>query len=178
MATYDERAGAATQSEDVPGPSNVFLAPADPGNFDRTVVSPVDLTDHPDRPGALADRDSARFWGVRDGTRNRQQFERMAAGDVVLFYQEAEYVGVGRVGATFEDDGWASETFWRDAPAERVYVLDRFDAVSVPRSAVNRIFGYEPDYYPQGLLGVADGRLPDPVAAVPVAVRRYDERRG
>lgn len=161
-----------------PAPSNVFLVPVDPGNFERTVASPVDLSEHPDSPDGLPTEGEVRFWGVRDGKRNRQQFERMAPGDVVLFYRDGTYVGIGRVGAKVEDDGWASETFWDGAPAERLYTVTDYRAISVPRAAVNRIFDYGPDYTPQGLFGVADGRLPDSIEAFEAAILRYDEKHG
>jgi hypothetical protein len=99
--------------------SNVFLAPCDAGNFDRTIVSEVDLSEYSTRPEELSEMDTVRFWGVREGSRNEDYFERMDSGDLVLFYQNGNYVGTGWAGITFEDDEqWASRTFWNDAPPD------------------------------------------------------------
>ena len=38
--------------------SNVFLVPCDPGNFDQTVGSAINLTDYSDHPPALWDERS------------------------------------------------------------------------------------------------------------------------
>lgn len=156
--------------------SNVFLAPCDPGNFDRTVRSAVTVSDDPARPPALSEQETVRFWGVRDGSGNETFFEKMDAGDLVLFYQEQTYVGTGWIGTTFTDDEqWASRTFWNDAPASRIYTIEGFTPVSVPRAAVNRLFDYAVDYYPQGLMRVADGRLDNRPEAIKRAVERYSE---
>lgn len=159
--------------------SNVFLAPCDSANFDRTVGSAVDLTEYPDRPSALADGDEVRFWGAREGSRNEEYFEKMASGDLVLFYQDGAYVGTGRVGTTFEDDeGWASTNFWNDAPSRLIYTIEDFAEISVPKSAVNRIFDYAEDYNPQGLMRVADGRIDKRDRAIALALKRYSEKHG
>lgn len=41
--------------------ANVFLVPCDPGNYDRTVALPVDLSEYSDRPDPLQDMTEARF---------------------------------------------------------------------------------------------------------------------
>jgi len=117
--------------------SNIFLAPCDSENFDRTVLSEVDLNEYPDHPDALSAWDSVRFWGVRDGETNRNYFEKMASGDLVLFYQDGEYIGTGRIKTTFEDEEmWASKTFWKNAPSNLIYTLDDFTRISVPKKNV------------------------------------------
>lgn len=157
--------------------SNVFLAPCDPANFDLTVRETVDATLHDDAPPEVADEESLRFWGVRDGAGNERFFEKMEPGDLVLFYHDGTYVGTAWIDETFEDeDRWASSTFWDDAPAARIYTLTEFSPVSVPRAAVNAIFDYGADYYPQGLMRVADSRVGKQPAAIKLAVERYDER--
>lgn len=157
---------------------SVFLAPCDPGNFDRTVRSPVDPSEHPDLPDALPEGERVRFWGVRSGSRNEDTFERMEPGDLVLFYQDGTYVATGRVGTTFDDGGWASETFWNDAPSTLIYTLEDYTEVDVPAGAVNVLFDYESDFYPQGLMRVADGRVDRRIEAIEGALPRYTDRRG
>ncbi|QLG61910.1 hypothetical protein [Halorarum salinum] len=157
--------------------TNVFLAPCDPGNFDRTVRSPVDLSEYPEHPSEVSGMDTVRFWGVRNGSDNETYFEKMESGDLVLFYQDGAYVGTGRIGTTFEDEaGWASSTFWNDAPSTRIYTLKEFEQVSVPKSAVNVIFDYVADFNPQGLMRVADNRVTKSLASIKLAVERFSER--
>ena len=138
----------------------------------------MDLEAHDDRPAALSDRAEARLWGTADGDRVGDHFEAMAPGDVVLFYRDGRYVGVGRVGLTFEDaDGWVGETFWDGDEVPLVFTVTEFEAVDVDRAAVNRIFDYSPTYAPPDLIRVADDRVTNRLEAIELAVRRYHERR-
>jgi len=149
--------------------SNIFLAPCDSGNFDRTVLTEVDLSEYPDHPDALLGLDKVQFWGVRDGKSNRNYFDKMTTGDLVLFYQDEEYIGTGWIKSKFEDnDMWASKTFWKNAPSNLIYTLEDFTRISVPKKNVNRIFEYDEDHYPQGLSRVAENRI----EKRPVVIRR------
>lgn len=160
-----------------PSDANVFLAPCDPGNFGRTVRSAVDLTEYPDRPEMFNGSDEVRFWGARDGSRNRSYFEKMSSGDLVLFYQDGIYVAAGLIGTTFEDDdAWASTTFWEDAPAQFLYTVEDLTEITVPRTALNRIFDYDGSYTPQGLTRVADGRVTKEPAVIKHAVEKYSQK--
>ena len=155
---------------------NVFLVPIDPENFDRTVRSPVDLTDYPDRPEPLADLDETRLWAVDDDSGNGSTFEKMEAGDLLLFYADDEYVATGRVGEAFEDeDRWASGTFWTAFPTTRVYTVTDFGAVSAPKRAVNRIFDYSSSYTP-GFMRVADSRVTADLSSIESALNHYTKR--
>ncbi len=156
---------------------NVFLIPVDPDNFDRTVRSPVDLTDYPDRPEPLADADEARLWAVSDDSGNGSTFDRMTEGDLLLFYRADEYVATGRVGSTFEDDDrWVSGTFWTALPATRIYTVESFTPISVPKRGVNRIFDYSASYTP-GFMRVADSRVTRQLDSIEAALEKYTERR-
>ncbi|RLM52025.1 hypothetical protein [Halorubrum sp. Atlit-28R] len=155
---------------------NVFLVPIDPENFDRTVRTPVDLTDYPDRPEPLADLDEARLWAVDDDSGNGSTFEKMESGDLLLFYADDEYVATGRVGEAFADeDRWASGTFWTAFPTTRVYTVTDFGAVSAPKRAVNRIFDYSSSYTP-GFMRVADGRVTTELSSIESALEHYTKR--
>lgn len=156
--------------------SNVFLAAVAPDQFAATLASPVDLADHDDRPAALAEFETARLGPVESGDRNEQMFEQMGPGDLVLYYDDGTYVGLGRVAATF-DDGWAADALWDGADVAGGYVLDDFVEVSVPARAVNALFDYGPDYSPSGLLRVADTRVDSSLAAIRLAVERYAAQR-
>lgn len=159
------------------GGEQVFLVPIERENFEHTVSTPVDPAEHDGWPDDFPDDGEVRLWGAEDGTRSVETFERMEPGDLLLFYDGGTYVGVGRVGETFEDGaGWASETFWDGAPREYVYTVTDFAPVGVPRAAVNSLFDYGPDYSP-GFTRVAPGRVTASLAAIDLAVRRFDERR-
>lgn len=158
---------------------NVFLVPSDPDDFERTVASPVDLDEHDGRPSALEGLDAARLWGARDGTRSVESVERMQPGDLLLFYGDGAYVGVGRVGTTFEDEaGWVAETFWEDGTSTHVFTVTDFAPLAIDRAAVNRLFEYSATYVPGGLMRVAPERVPARLASIELAVRRFDEQQG
>ena len=155
---------------------NVFLVPIDPENFDRTVRSAVDLTNYPDRPEPLADLDEARLWAVDDDSGNGSTFEKMNAGDLLLFYTDDEYIATARIGETFEDDGrWASGTFWTAFPSTRVYTVTDYNPVSAPKRAVNQIFDYSSTYTP-GFMRVADSRVTTDLSSIESALNHYTKR--
>jgi hypothetical protein len=157
--------------------TDVFLAPCDPGNFDRTALEEIELDEYEDHPEALSGLETVRFWGVREGSSNRGYFEKMSPGDLVLFYQDSRYIGVGWIGSTFEDEeGWASETFWNGAPSKLIYTLEEFVELSVPRASINNVFDYLDGYYPQGLTRVARNRVDRRPAAIKAAAVGYTEK--
>ena len=138
---------------------DVFLVPFDYPNFRRTVHYPeftgADLPE--DFPEALRTQELVRIWGVRDGSRNRNQFERMDKRDGLLFYNNGQYRFAGRVGEVFEHD-WIANTFWGHAPSRMLYSVDDFDQIRLPRSTLNDLLEYSADWYPQGFQRVADDR--------------------
>lgn len=153
--------------------SNVFLAPCDSPNFDDTVRNSIDLSQYSDFPEPLDGKEEVRFWGARVGTRNESNFEKMGAGDLVLFYQEGNYIGTAWVDSKFEDEeSWASTTFWRGGESQLVYTLTEFEEIAVPRRKVNRIFGYTEKYYPQGLMRVNPSNVEKSLAAIKLALKR------
>lgn len=156
--------------------TGVFLVRAEPGDYERTVASPVDLAERDDRPEALAEVDEARLWSVPDGDRNADRFDQMEAGDLLLFHRDGRYVGIGRVGRTFEDDDWANEALGDGEPTSRVYTVEDFSEIDVGRAAVHRIFDYSASYSPGDLMRVADDRVSNSLDAIALAVRRFDER--
>ena len=121
--------------------------------------------------------DEARLWGAREGSKNQQYFESMEAGDLLLFCQEGNYIGTSRVGTTFiDEEQWVSTTFWDGAPAYLIYTVEEFTPVAVPKSAVNRLFDYNPEHNPEGLIPVADHRLGEHLEAIKLAVQRYSQK--
>lgn len=157
--------------------ASVVLAAVDREQFDRSVASPVDLTEDADAPEALADRDEARLWGVGEGSNAEQVYERMGPGDLVLFRDGDEYAGVGTVGEPFEDEsGWVADAVPDGAPSRLLYTVEEFATIAVPSRAINRIFGYSPGYSPPDVMRVADDRVPASPDAIRLAARRFTER--
>ena len=160
------------------GGEQVFLVPIDPAHFERTVAAGIDPGEYDDPPDGLPESEVVRLWGAEDGTRSVETFERMEAGDLLLFYDDDTYVGVGRVGLTIEDDGgWAAETLWEGDERAHLYTVTNFTPLSIPRAAVNRLFDYGPDYAP-GFMRVAPDRVTASLPAIELAVKRFDERQG
>lgn len=155
--------------------SNIFLARSSPEDFDRTVRSEVDLTDYPDHPEAFSETETVRFFGAPES--KTDTFEKMDADDLVLFHQNGEYVGTGWIGTTFEDDQqWASTTFWNDTSATLIYTVQGFTPVSVPKTAVNRIFEYADGYTSPNLMRVAANRVDNRPEAIKRALERYTDK--
>lgn len=157
--------------------SNVFLAGVDGDQFEETLASTVDLSALDDRPDALTDFEQARIGAVAPGDRSEKTFGRMAAGDLVLCYNDGSYVGAGRIGATFDDAAWAGEALWDGAEVAGGYVLEDFVELDLPAGVVHSLFEYSADYSPGDLMRVADGRVGSSLAAIRVAVERFSERR-
>lgn len=156
--------------------SNVFLARSDSEDFDRTVRSEVELRSYPDRPEAFAEMETSRFFGAPES--RRDTFKKMDADDLVLFHQNGECVGTGRIETRFEDDQeWASTTVWNDTSSTLIYTVQGFTPVAVPTTAMNRIFGYADGYSPPNLMRVAAGRVDNRPEAIVRALERYTDKR-
>lgn len=155
--------------------SNVFLVPCDSPNYDRTVRNRIDLADYSDPPDPLDKYTRVRLWGARSGEGNQTQYDQMGPGDLVIFYQDGRYIGVGKVGTKFEDKrGWIRRQFWGNAPSSLIYTVEDFRGISCPRGSLNSIFNYKESYYPQGLTRVADDRVTNRLAAIKRALEmRY-----
>ena len=155
--------------------SNIFLARSSPADFDATVRSTVDVDDYPDWPEPIAGMETVRLFGAPES--QSDTFEKMTTGDLVLFHQDGQYVGTGRINATFEDDQqWASSTFWKDTESSLIYTIEDFTPVTVPILAVNRIFGYADGYTPPTLMRVASSRVNNRPKAIEHALEQYTDK--
>lgn len=155
--------------------SNVFLARSAPVDFDQTVLSEVDLGEYPDHPEPFIGMETVRFFGAPES--RRDAFEKMNADDLVLFHQNGEYIGLGWIGTTFEDDQqWASTTVWSDTSSPLIYTVDGFTPTAVPTTAVNRIFGYADGYTPPSLMRVAADRVANRPEAIKRALEQYTDK--
>ena len=155
--------------------SNIFLARSSPADFDATVRSAVTIDEYPDCPEAVATMEAVRLFGAPES--QNDTFERMTAGDLVLFHQEGEYVGTGWINTTFEDDQqWASTALWSETESPLIYTLEAFTPVAVPISAVNRIFGYADGYTPPNVMRVASNRVDSRPKALAHALAQYTDK--
>ena len=155
--------------------SNIFLARSSPADFDATVSSAISVDEHPDLPEAIAGMETVRLFAAPES--QSDTFEKMTTGDLVLFHQDGQYVGTGRINATSEDDQqWASSTFWSDTESTLIYTIDEFTSVAVPISAVNRIFGYADGYTPPNLMRVASSRVNNRPKAIEHALEQYTDK--
>ncbi|MCQ4334996.1 hypothetical protein KM295_16210 [Natronomonas sp. F2-12] len=155
--------------------SNIFLARSSPEDFDRTVLSEVELSSYPDHPEAFSEMDTVRFFGAPES--KKDTFEKMSTDDLVLFHQNGEYVGTGWIGITFEDEQqWAGTKVWSDTSSTLIYTVQGVKPVSVPTTAVNRIFGYADGYTPLNLMRVAGSRVDSRPKAIKRALEQYTEK--
>jgi hypothetical protein len=151
---------------------NIFLARSTPADFNATVRSAVETDNNPELPEQIAELESVRFFGAPES--RADTFEKMTAGDLVAFHQDGEYVGVGSIGTTFQDDNkWATTTVWNDTSTPLIYTVADFIPISVPSAAVNRIFGYADGYSPPALMRVASNRVTNRPEAIKHALRQY-----
>ncbi|MFB6149972.1 MAG: hypothetical protein ABEJ48_09940 [Halobacteriales archaeon] len=176
MSASEQSGGEMTAGE------NVFVIPIDDDDsedYEHTVTSPVDLDDFDERPDALADAEEIRLWGVRTETNPEQLFEKMQPGDLLVFYRDGTYIGVGTVGTAFEDaDDWAGETLWNGGSARYLYTVESFRSIDVPRGAINRIFDYSTSYTPPRPMRVAEDRVSAKIRSIHLAIMRYDDKHG
>lgn len=106
----------------------LFRVPVAYPNFARTVVEsiePSEFSPPPDLPRDIAEAGGVRIWGTRKGGGNREQYEVMASGDGLLFYDDGTCRYAGQVGEKFQTP-WVSRTFWGYAPAELLYTVEGF----------------------------------------------------
>ena len=157
--------------------SNIFLARSSPADFDATVRSAVAVDEYPDSPDPIAGMETVRLFAAPET--KGDTFEKMTAGDLVLFHQDGEFVGTGRNKTTVEDDQqWAASTFWSDTQSPLIYLIEDFTPVAVPISAVNRIFGYADGYTPPNLMRVASNRVDNRPKAIEHALKQYTTKHG
>lgn len=156
---------------------NVFVVSADPGSYDATVASPVTLEGYDDAPDELASRDNVRIWHLGADDDAGELFDELGEGDVVLFYGDGRYVGVGTVGTAFRDENrWAGDALWQGLAAEFVFTVDDFEAVDLSRAAVHAVFDYSANYYPSAPMRIPDDRVTNSPGAIYEAVTRYDQQ--
>lgn len=77
-------------------------------------------------------------WGTSSG--NKQYYEQLKPGDVVLFYSDGEYMKAGRIGRKFYSPG-ISQELWGEGDG-LIYTLYDVSDISVPASKFNELVNY------------------------------------
>ncbi len=92
-------------------------------------------------------------WGAVPGPMNEVRWDKMKPGDVVLIYNHGYVRFVGEIAAKVRNKDLA-KYFWKENVAgstwELMYFIVNEEKVSVPLEKLNPLFGYQPNYRPQG----------------------------
>jgi len=133
----------------------VFLVPSSSDdamtNFERTVLEGVPSRQIAAHSGIRFTSESLPVWGTHEG--NLSEWERMAEGDYLFFYQGGAYPYVARILTTEENDSLSKEIWpnFEDRPWKYIiYLLDVVEA-DLERTEVNEFAGYDRDFAPMGL---------------------------
>lgn len=130
--------------------SDVFLIPVDVQMFSETVSNPVSTENLPSQF-----TQPTRIWGIRDSELNRQFYAKLDRGDILVFYNGGQYIGVGIAGEKFQSSEF-TDTYWGEFQAELLFEVDAFDSIEMPVENVNAAFEYEPTHIPQSLRRVSN----------------------
>lgn len=132
---------------------DAFLVPVTSPEFDRTVASPINLTELPIHMSTLDEIDTpenVRVWGVKNSNLNKKFYGKMTEGDYLFFYHNDHYRYFGRAGHKFESD-IVSREYWGDISADMLYTITDFKNIDVSRKALNEVCGYKTNYQPQSI---------------------------
>jgi hypothetical protein len=92
-------------------------------------------------------------WGAVPGPMNEARWEKMAPGDVVLIYNSGRICFAGEIAAKVRNKDLA-RYFWSEDDAgstwELMYFIVNDEQTNVPVDKLNPLFGYQPQYRPQG----------------------------
>lgn len=103
-------------------------------------------------------------WGSVPGPMNELRWEKMAPGDVVLIYNRGRIRFAGEIAAKVRNKELA-RYFWRESEPgstwELMYFIVNEQRTDVSIDKLNPLFGYQPDYRPQGLSMINDGAVSD-----------------
>ncbi len=92
-------------------------------------------------------------WGSVPGPMNESRWEKMEPGDVVLIYNHGRIRFAGEIAAKVRNRDLA-RYFWKENEAggtwELMYFIVNEERTNVPIEKLNPLFGYQPQYRPQG----------------------------
>jgi len=137
--------------------SRLYLAPIGSDwmdEFERTVASPITLANM-ELPPVFEDETEVRIWGTTESPQKRDYFEKMEAGDPILFYSEGEFFASGRVGTTIEHASLGAE-IWDSDTSSLIYTVTDFTPISVTPDELGDILGYGDGWHPRGFVHVSE----------------------
>lgn len=98
-------------------------------------------------------------WGSVPGKMNESRWDKMKLGDIVLIYNRGYIRFVGEIAAKVRSKDLA-RYFWRETENretwELMYFIVNEEKVNVPLQKLNKLFGYQEHYRPQGFSMVND----------------------
>jgi len=99
-------------------------------------------------------------WGAVPGPMNESRWEKMKAGDVVLIYNRGYIRFIGEIAAKVRSRDLA-RYFWEETESretwELMYFIVNEEKVNVPLQKINKLFGYQEHYRPQGFTMINEG---------------------
>jgi hypothetical protein len=132
---------------------DAFLVPVTSPEFERTIISPINLTELPIHASTLEKIDTpenVRIWGVKNSDLNRKFYDKMTKGDYLLFYYDDHYRYFGRAGHKFKND-IISRKYWGGISADMLYTIRDFKHIDVSRESLNEVCDYKSNYQPQSI---------------------------
>lgn len=132
---------------------DLFLVPVTYPEFERTVISQIDLSGLPIHQSTLSELERperVRVWGVKNSQLNKTFYGKMRENDYLLFYHKDKYRYFGKVGNKFQS-GKVSEQYWGGIDADMLYAIDCFKIIDIHRKTLNDICGYKSTYQPQSI---------------------------
>jgi hypothetical protein len=92
-------------------------------------------------------------WGAVPGPMNEVRWQKMMPGDVVLIYNRGSICFAGEIAAKVRNRDLA-HYFWKEDETgstwELMYFIVNEETTNVPIEKLNPLFGYQPNYRPQG----------------------------
>jgi hypothetical protein len=132
---------------------DAFLIPVTSPEFERTITSPIDLTELPIPNSTIQEIDTpenVRIWGVKNSSLNRKFYDKMTVGDYLIFYYDDHYRYFGRAGHKFKTD-IISKEYWGNISADMLYTIRDFEHIDIPRESLNQVCDYKSNYQPQSI---------------------------
>lgn len=130
--------------------SSIFLIPVDLDLFEETVISPIS-----DEEIGIDHSSPVRIWGVRNSKLNKKFYQKIREGDLLLFYNQGDYISVGTAGRKFVDKK-VPKKYWNRLDADLLFEINQFSEIQVPSSDINQLLGYKPNYRPQSIRRVSN----------------------
>lgn len=101
-------------------------------------------------------------WGAIPGPSNLRNWEAMEDGDYVMVYRQGKIILAAEIAMKVRNPGLAKHFWQEDSEGktwELVYFLINDVEVDVDIEKLNKYFGYEPNYHPQGFMAIQQAKV-------------------